>query len=63
MLYMKKTRAQRLGITKFPYSEFDDKGNITYKECHDGFSFKKKYGSNRNYIEWSDGYKAYTIIR
>ena len=37
---MKKTIAQELGITEFPYEEFDKNGMLTYTENNYG---DKKY--------------------
>ncbi len=34
---MKKTIAQELGVTKFPFEIKDDRGNVIYKEYDDGF--------------------------
>tara|TARA_R110002020_G_scaffold173181_1_gene363931 strand:- start:2034 stop:2213 length:180 start_codon:yes stop_codon:yes gene_type:complete len=58
-----KTKAQQLGITKFPYFEFDD-NTLTYLETQNGFWWGRKYGNNGNetYVEWRDGTKQFTII-
>ena len=40
---MKKTKVQILGITEFPYREFDDKGNETYSEYSGGYWSKCEY--------------------
>ena len=52
------TKAQQLGITKFPYIEFDSFGNRTYYETSIGFWAKIDHDSNGNriYSENSDGY-------
>ena len=52
-----KTKAQELGITEFPYGEFNNKGNQTYYEHSNGTWFKSEYNENgnRTYTEWSDG--------
>ena len=54
---MKKTKAQELNITKFPYYEKDNKGNVTYHETSYGDWYKSEYDKhgNENYCEWSDG--------
>ena len=53
-----KTKAQELGITNFPYEEFDENGNETYTEFSSGNWFKYKYDENNNlsYFEQSNGY-------
>jgi hypothetical protein len=38
-----KTKAQQLGITKFPYFERDEKNRILYYEREDGYWYKKVY--------------------
>jgi hypothetical protein len=40
---MKKTIAQELGITKFPFEIRDDRGNLIYMELDDGYWSKRKY--------------------
>ena len=54
----KKTRARILGITEFPYYEYDSNGNTTYCERSDGFWYKYEFDSNgnRTYGENSEGY-------
>tara|TARA_R110002012_G_C11272950_1_gene569671 strand:+ start:183 stop:431 length:249 start_codon:yes stop_codon:yes gene_type:complete len=54
---MKKTKGQQLGITKFPYVEWDKNGNITYKEFLDGWWENCGYDNNGNktYGEYSNG--------
>jgi hypothetical protein len=51
------TRAEKLGITDFPYLEFDNKGNQTYYETSDGWWYKREFDKNGNetYYEGSDG--------
>jgi len=43
---MKKTRAQRLGITKFPYFEYDNDGNETYYENGNGYWSVREHDDN-----------------
>jgi len=52
------TKAQTLGITAFPYREYDTNGNATYTEFSDGDWVKREFDSkgNKIYIENSDGY-------
>jgi hypothetical protein len=38
-----KTKAQHLGITEFPYIEYDEKNRIIYYEQHDGYWYKKQW--------------------
>ena len=54
---MGKTKAQKLGITKFPYFEYDDKDYITYYETSNGYWWKREYDKhgNETYREWDDG--------
>ena len=54
-----KTIAKELGVTDFPFSITDKKGNIIYEEFEDGFWIKFQYNkktSGVNYWENSDGY-------
>ena len=53
-----KTKAQQLGITEFPYREFDKNGNKIYYEDSEGYWEKREYDSNNNQISFktSDGY-------
>tara|TARA_R110002012_G_scaffold68563_1_gene178170 strand:- start:10 stop:255 length:246 start_codon:yes stop_codon:yes gene_type:complete len=46
-----KTKAQELGITNFPYEEFDENGNETYTERSDGNWWKRKY-DNKGYLTY-----------
>ena len=52
------TKARALGITIFPYIEYDSNGNLIYWEESDGYWVKREYDSKRNqiYHEDSDGY-------
>ena len=52
-----ETKAQILGITSFPYQEFDDKGKLTYRENSYGHWWKSEYDEhgNETYREWDDG--------
>tara|TARA_R110002020_G_scaffold181826_1_gene377124 strand:- start:4809 stop:5054 length:246 start_codon:yes stop_codon:yes gene_type:complete len=54
---MKKTRAQRLGITKFPYFEYDKDGNKTYYENGSGYWSVREHDGNGmlTYLETSRG--------
>lgn len=47
---MKKTKARELEITKFPYREYDNRGNVIYYENIEGYWFKKQYDDNDNQI-------------
>ena len=48
------TKAQELGITKFPYEEKDEKGRVTYCEYGDGKWSKRQYDDNDNLIEFEN---------
>ena len=52
------TKAQILGITDFPYYEYDNKGNVTYYEMGDGYWEKSEYDDkgNETHNEWDGGY-------
>jgi hypothetical protein len=52
------TKAQQLGITEFPYHEFDERGNRVYYERSDGYWEKYEYDGSGNeiYFENSNGY-------
>jgi hypothetical protein len=50
------TKAQQLGITEFPYQEFDSNGKEIYYENSDGFWIKREYDSNHNRIYYEDSY-------
>ena len=52
------TKAQKLNITEFPYTEYDSYGNQTYYEEESGYWFKNTFDDNQNeiYFENSDGY-------
>ena len=51
-------KAIAMGVTEFPYREYDSNGNETYYEDSDGYWAKKEYDSNNNriYGENSRGY-------
>jgi len=55
---MKKTIAQELNITDFPFEIRDKRGNIIYKEVENGFWEKWEYdeSGNKIYFENSDGF-------
>ena len=55
---MKKTIAQQLNITKFPFNIKDEKGNKIYLEYSNGYWIKRQYDEkgNRVYYEDSTGY-------
>lgn len=50
------TKAQQLGITEFPYYEYDSNGNLTYIESSDGDWAKYEYDDNGNEIYCEDSY-------
>lgn len=52
------TKAQELGITEFPYREYDSNWNLTYYEEANGYWSKREYDDNENqtYYENSDEY-------
>jgi YD repeat-containing protein len=54
----KMTKAQELGITEFPYKEYDETGALVYEEELDGRWYKWQYDSDGNnvYYESSPGY-------
>lgn len=51
------TKAEKLNITEFPYSEYDDNENETYHESNDGRWFKTEYDDNDQVTrrEYSNG--------
>jgi hypothetical protein len=51
------TRAQQLGITDFPYKEYDKKGKVTYYERGDGYWWRAEYHTNgfETLVEFSNG--------
>ena len=53
----KNTRAQELGITEFPYTEYDPKGNCTYQERSNGYweRFEHNDLGDLTYFENSEG--------
>jgi len=55
---MKKTIAQELNITQFPFEIWDGKGNLIYKEWEDGEWSRWERDGNREiiYYEDSNGY-------
>jgi len=58
-----KTKARQLGITKFPYREYDGNNNQTYWEGHNGTWWKWRCDTKGDeiYHEDSDGLKTYII--
>jgi len=52
------TKARLLGITEFPYREYDSNNNVTYWEDSDGLWSRVEYdyNSNQTYVEDSDGW-------
>jgi hypothetical protein len=50
------TKAQELGITEFPYHEYDELGRITYWEYTNGFWSKRNYIDNKIFQNDSHGY-------
>ncbi len=57
---MKKTIAQQLGVTDFPFEIKNKRGDFIYREEHDNFWEKWKYSSDGKeiYFENSDGFWA-----
>lgn len=55
---MKKTIAQQLNVTDFPFEIKDKNGNRIYYETSNGYWFKSEYDSNGNkiYYENSNGF-------
>ena len=50
------TRAQKLGITEFPYKEFNDDGYQNYYEDSNGFWWSCKHNrNNETYLKNSSG--------
>jgi hypothetical protein len=49
-----KTKAQELGITEFPYREYDESGKMIYNEYTSGYWTKRKYDSFGNEIYFED---------
>ena len=49
-------KAKSLGITGFPYYEFDSNGNTTYYEDKDGYWERLEYDSNGNQTYCEDSY-------
>jgi len=54
---MKKTIAQELGVTDFPFEIKDKMGNTIYLEDKNGYWEKREYDSKgkKNYYEDSEG--------
>lgn len=54
---MKLTKAQKLGITIFPYKEYDEQGFISYHEFENGQYYEKRWNKKRttSYITFQDG--------
>jgi hypothetical protein len=52
------TKAQKLGIKEFPYTEYDSNSNIIYYENFEGYWQKYDYDSygNEIYYEGKSGY-------
>ena len=52
-----KTKAQELGITDFPYKEYDKNVNLTYHETSYNYWEKYEYDKdgNNTLIEWHGG--------
>jgi len=46
------TKAQELGITKFPYEEKDERGRVIYCEYADGKWSKRQFDDDDNLIEY-----------
>ena len=51
---MKKTIAQQLNITKFPFEIKDEKGNEIYYENSTGYWSKRQYDDKGNEIYYED---------
>jgi len=51
---MKKTIAQQLNITKFPFNIKDEKGNKIYLEYSNGYWIKRQYDEKGNEIYFKD---------
>ena len=47
--------AKALGITEFPYLEYDSNGKITYCESSDGSWCKEEFDSNGKIIYFENG--------
>ena len=50
-------KAESLGITDFPYTEYDSNSNITYCEDYNGYWYRREFDSNGNqtYYENANG--------
>ena len=51
------TKAQELGITEFPYIEYDSNGNKVYVEIEDGFWIKSIF-NEKNQITYLEKYNG-----
>ena len=53
-------KAKSLGVTKFPYREYDSNGKTIYYEDKDGYweRFERDSNGNTTYVEHSDGFWA-----
>jgi len=47
-------KAESLGITVFPYYEYDSNSNITYCEDYNGYWFKSEFDSNGECTYYED---------
>jgi hypothetical protein len=56
------TKAQALGITEFPYEEFDDAGHRTYYEDASGYWQKVDYDSDGYLIGYEDTNEYWVIL-
>jgi hypothetical protein len=52
-----QTKAHKLGITEFPYYEYNEKGKITYFERKDGYWWRAEYNQKgfETLVEFFDG--------
>ena len=50
-----KTKARELGITKFPYREYNNRGNLLYIENENGYWEKRKYNGDNKMIQYEEG--------
>ena len=53
---IKYPKARAMGITRFPYYEYDSNGEITYWEDSDGDWRKSEYDSNGNEIYFENNF-------
>tara|TARA_R110002020_G_scaffold105188_4_gene245499 strand:- start:50 stop:295 length:246 start_codon:yes stop_codon:yes gene_type:complete len=54
-----KTKAQELGITEFPYYEYDNKGNVTYYETSCGYWSKTEFDKYGDETYWENSYGSW----